>query len=394
MLLQRVAPGLESSSSPQEREQPVARNARAGTRKHAKGALREDVAADATRRDAVVRREGDMSFARPDVSMYISRNTASLRCRPRVRRVRVARVGRCRARRVEEVFTATKHFSWTAARFGAAKTRSNEIGQAVSAEIRVFNGWFLPTTLTSARQTKCPYEQKTRVDICHRNLAQRRARVLTGSNEQPFDVSALVAPRATRGSLRDSHRGRSRGAAAECARVSARGAGAEESSPVRRVSRRVARTSVAHLVSEATTGGRCQSLDAARLDAGSGYRVGSRAHQRAHRLSSALGGVDRTPLRAETRARASASRSPFAEKRTPARHLSDSDRTRGAGEMAGRAPDAGAAEASVKGSSAAMAEVRARGRADEDPDISATRTPASGATRRRRAAKTSLRYFG
>jgi hypothetical protein len=69
VLLQRVAPGLESSSSPQEREQPVARNARAGTRKHAKGALREDVAADATRRDAVVRREGDMSFARPDVSM-------------------------------------------------------------------------------------------------------------------------------------------------------------------------------------------------------------------------------------------------------------------------------------------------------------------------------------
>lgn len=65
-----------------------------------------------------------------------------------------------------------------------------------------------------------------------------------------------MAPRATRGSLRDSHRGRSRGAAAECARVSARGAGAEESSPVRRVSRRVARTSVAHLVSEATTGGR------------------------------------------------------------------------------------------------------------------------------------------
>ena len=32
-----------------------------------------------------------------------------------------------------------------------------------------------------------------------RNLAQRRARVLTGSNEQPFDVSALRAPRATRG---------------------------------------------------------------------------------------------------------------------------------------------------------------------------------------------------
>ena len=69
MLLQRVGPGLGSSSSPQEREQPVARNARAGTRKHAKGALREDVAADATRRDAVVRREGDMSYARPDVSM-------------------------------------------------------------------------------------------------------------------------------------------------------------------------------------------------------------------------------------------------------------------------------------------------------------------------------------
>jgi hypothetical protein len=69
VLLQRVGPGLGSSSSPQEREQPVARNARAGTRKHAKGALREDVAADATRRDAVVRREGDMSFARPDVSM-------------------------------------------------------------------------------------------------------------------------------------------------------------------------------------------------------------------------------------------------------------------------------------------------------------------------------------
>jgi hypothetical protein len=176
VLLQRVAPGLESSSSPQEREQPVARNARAGTRKHAKGALREDVAADATRRDAVVRREGDMSFARPDVSMYISRNTASLRCRPRVRRVRVARVGRCRARRVEEVFTATKHFSWTAARFGAAKTRSNEIGQAVSAEIRVFNGWFLPTTLTSARQTKCPYEQKTRVDICHNAISLNGAR--------------------------------------------------------------------------------------------------------------------------------------------------------------------------------------------------------------------------
>ena len=62
--------------------------------------------------------------------------------------------------------------------------------------------------------------------------------------------------------------------------------------------------------------------------------------------------------------------------------------------MAGRAPDAGAAEAAVKGSSAAMAEVRARGRADEDPDVSATRTPASGATRRRRRAKTSLRYFG
>ena len=61
--------------------------------------------------------------------------------------------------------------------------------------------------------------------------------------------------------------------------------------------------------------------------------------------------------------------------------------------MAERAPDAGAAEASVKGGSAAMAEVRARGRADEDPDVSATRTPASGATRRRRAAKTSLRYF-
>jgi hypothetical protein len=97
-----------------------------------------------------------------------------------------------------------------------------------------------------------PIQQKTCVDICFANLAQ-------GSNEQPIDVTrapALVAPRATRGSLRDSHRGRSRGAAAECARVSARGAGAEESSPVRRVSRRVARTSVAHLVSEATTGGR------------------------------------------------------------------------------------------------------------------------------------------
>ena len=62
--------------------------------------------------------------------------------------------------------------------------------------------------------------------------------------------------------------------------------------------------------------------------------------------------------------------------------------------MAGRAPDAGAAEAAVKGSSAAMAEVRARESADEDPDVSATRTPASGATRRRRRAKTSLRYFG
>jgi len=38
--------------------------------------------------------------------------------------------------------------------------------------------------------------------------------------------------------------------------------------------------------------------------------------------------------------------------------------------MAGRAPDAGAAEAAVKGSSAAMAEVRARESADEDPDVS------------------------
>ena len=128
MLLQRVAPGLESSSSPQEREQPVARNARAGTRKHAKGALREDVAADATRRDAVVRREGDMSFARPDVSMYISRNTASLRCRPRVRRVRVARVGR-RARRVEEVFTATKHFFVDRSAFRRGENAQQEIGK-------------------------------------------------------------------------------------------------------------------------------------------------------------------------------------------------------------------------------------------------------------------------
>ena len=52
----------------------------------------------------------------------------------------------------------------------------NEIGQAVSAEIRVFNGWFLPTTLTSARQTKCPYEQKTRVDICHNAISLNGAR--------------------------------------------------------------------------------------------------------------------------------------------------------------------------------------------------------------------------
>ena len=249
---------------------------------------------------------------------------------------------------------------------------------------------WVPSTLTSARQTKCPYEQNNRVDICHRNLP-------VCSNEQPFDVTralALVAPRATRGSLRDSHRGRSRGAAAECARVSARGAGAEESSPSSPVACRVESRGHPSRISfpRQRPAGACQSP--ARLDAGSGYRVGSRAHPRAHGLSNALGGVDRTPLRAETRARASASRSPFAEKRTPARHVSDSDRTRGAGEMAGRAPDAGAAEAAVKGSSAAMAEVRARGRADEDPDVSATRTPASGAKRRRRRAKTSLRYFG
>ena len=93
-------------------------------------------------------------------------------------------------------------------------------------------------------------------------LAAEHARRGWGAPLDPLDVrgalSAIerLAPPASRADVRP-----------ECARVSARGAGAEESSPVRRVSRRVARTSVAHLVSEATTGGRCQSLDAARLAA-------------------------------------------------------------------------------------------------------------------------------
>jgi hypothetical protein len=248
--------------------------------------------------------------------------------------------------------------------------------------------WVPSTTLTSARQTKCPYEQKTRVDICFANLFKGT----TGSNEQPSTLLALrhwwhrgrraghyetvtagvreEPPQSARASRREERERRNRRPFVAC-RVESRGHPSRISFPRQRPA------------------GACQSLDA-----GSGYRVGSRAHPRAHGLSNALGGVDRTPLRAETRARVSASRSPFAEKRTPARHVSDSDRTRGAGEMAGRAPDAGAAEAAVKGSSAAMAEVRARGRADEDPDVSATRTPASGATRRRRRAKTSLRYFG
>ena len=250
--------------------------------------------------------------------------------------------------------------------------------------------WVPSTTLTSARQTKCPYSKKpalifasqislkaptnnpsTLLALRHWWHRGRRAghyeTVTAGVREEP--------PQSARASRREERERRNRRPFVAC-RVESRGHPSRISFPRQRPA------------------GACQSLDAARLDAGSGYRVGSRAHPRAHGLSNALGGVDRTPLRAETRARVSASRSPFAEKRTPARHVSDSDRTRGAGEMAGRAPDAGAAEAAVKGSSAAMAEVRARGRADEDPDVSATRTPASGATRRRRRAKTSLRYFG
>ena len=67
----------------------------------------------------------------------------------------------------------------------------------------------------------------------------------------------------------------------------------------------------------------------------------------------------------------------------------------GSGAMAGQAPDAVAADAAVKGGSAAMAEVRARARADEDPDVSATRTnPTRGATRAPRGRKPRFGFFG
>lgn len=68
------------------------------------------------------------------------------------------------------------------------------------------------------------------------------------------------------------------------ARLERGGAGAGGPSRVRRVPRRAARASVAHLGRiSATTGGSCRSVDAARR-AGFGYRVGSRAHPRARSL--------------------------------------------------------------------------------------------------------------
>ena len=149
------------------------------------------------------------------VDVYLTEYRAP-RCRPRGRRVRVARVGRCHGRRVEKGFPPPRSAFRGPQRVSGFSASTREIAKPVSSESPLPERLFMLTRLdsTSYNFGRLKALCIDAYDRYLRNLQPSTARVRSDGLQRTtrFDgsrASALVAPRATRGSARDSHRGRS-----------------------------------------------------------------------------------------------------------------------------------------------------------------------------------------